>query len=184
MVSTIKSRGVGLMQIHKEKPERLDRPFLVIAIALYWAVSRGAAEARKSAERGENGGSKTPKVPLLPLQAGPAFPATLHRRLRQNPKAYGGRRKLPNGETHAYKQSNRMNDRIPSVTAAVWRSLASERFVLLALIATLGRTYPICESACPRQRIRFLFAPSPDSLVHLSDDSEVNHLYTPTLRRI
>ena len=39
-----------------EKPERLERLILVMAIAMYWAVSCGTAEARKTAESGEKGG--------------------------------------------------------------------------------------------------------------------------------
>ncbi len=56
MFSDFKSRGFGLMQSHIEKSERLERLILVMAIAMYWAVSCGAAEARKAAESGEKGG--------------------------------------------------------------------------------------------------------------------------------
>ena len=57
MFSDFKSRGFGLTQSHIERPERLERLILVMAIAMYWAVSCGAAENRKAAERGEKGGS-------------------------------------------------------------------------------------------------------------------------------
>jgi hypothetical protein len=56
MFSDFKSRGFGLMQSHIEKPERVERLILVMAIAMYWAVSCGAAEARKAAESGEKRG--------------------------------------------------------------------------------------------------------------------------------
>ncbi len=56
MFSDFKSRGFGLMQSHIERPERVERLILVMAIAMYWAVSCGAVEARKAAERGEKGG--------------------------------------------------------------------------------------------------------------------------------
>ena len=36
--------------------ERLERLILVMAVAMYWAVSCGAAEARKAAQSGEKGG--------------------------------------------------------------------------------------------------------------------------------
>jgi Transposase DDE domain len=41
MFSDFKSRGFGLMQSHIQRPDRLDRLILVMAIALYWAVSCG-----------------------------------------------------------------------------------------------------------------------------------------------
>jgi hypothetical protein len=56
MFSDFKSRGFGLMQSHIERPERLERLILVMAVAMYWAVSCGAAEARKAADSGEKGG--------------------------------------------------------------------------------------------------------------------------------
>ncbi len=56
MFSDFKSRGFGLMQSHIERPQRVERLILVMAIAMYWAVSCGAAEARKAAENGEKGG--------------------------------------------------------------------------------------------------------------------------------
>ena len=46
----------GLMQSHIERPERLEWLIMVMAVAMYWAVSCGAAEARKAAESGEKGG--------------------------------------------------------------------------------------------------------------------------------
>ena len=41
---------------HIEKPERVERLILVMAIAMYWAVSCGAAEASKAAQSGKKGG--------------------------------------------------------------------------------------------------------------------------------
>ncbi len=56
MFSDFKSRGFGLMQSHIERTDRVERLILVMAMAMYWAVSCGAAEAQKVAERGEKGG--------------------------------------------------------------------------------------------------------------------------------
>ena len=56
MFSDFKSRGFGITQSHIEKPERLERLILVMAIAMYWAVSCGAAQASKTAQSGEKGG--------------------------------------------------------------------------------------------------------------------------------
>ena len=56
MFSDFKSRGFGITQSHIEKPERLERLILIMAIAMYWAVSCGAAEAHKAAQSGEKGG--------------------------------------------------------------------------------------------------------------------------------
>lgn len=44
MFSDFKSRGFGLMQSHIKKPDRLEKLILIMAIAMYWAVSCGAAE--------------------------------------------------------------------------------------------------------------------------------------------
>ena len=56
MFSDFKSRGFGLMQSHIERTDRVERLILVMVIAMYWAVSCGAAEAQKAAESGEKGG--------------------------------------------------------------------------------------------------------------------------------
>lgn len=42
MFSDFKSRGFGLMQSQIERPERLERLILIMALAMYWAVSAGA----------------------------------------------------------------------------------------------------------------------------------------------
>jgi hypothetical protein len=41
MFSDFKSRGFGLMQSQIKKPERMERLILIMALALYWAVSCG-----------------------------------------------------------------------------------------------------------------------------------------------
>lgn len=56
MFSDFKSRGFGLMQSQIERPDRVERLILVMTIAMYWAVSCGAAEAQKAAQSGEKGG--------------------------------------------------------------------------------------------------------------------------------
>lgn len=50
MFSDFKSRGFGLMKSQIKKPERLARLILIMTIAMYWAVSCGATQARKTAE--------------------------------------------------------------------------------------------------------------------------------------
>ncbi len=53
MFSDFKSRGFGLMKSQIQKPERLERLILVMSMAMYWAVSCGAAQERKEAGRAE-----------------------------------------------------------------------------------------------------------------------------------
>ena len=53
MFSNFKSRGFGLMQSQIKRPERLQRLILVMALAMYWAVSCGAFDARQNHERKE-----------------------------------------------------------------------------------------------------------------------------------
>ena len=48
MFSDYKSRGFGLMQSQIEKPDRLEKLILIMAIAMYWAVSCGITEAAGS----------------------------------------------------------------------------------------------------------------------------------------
>src|SRR3954447_16024015 len=45
MFSDFKSRGFGLEDSHLQRPERLDRLILVMALALFWAVSTGMWDA-------------------------------------------------------------------------------------------------------------------------------------------
>ena len=52
MFSDFKSRGFGLMQSQIEKPERLERLILIMAMAMYWAVSAGVfSEAQERRPR-------------------------------------------------------------------------------------------------------------------------------------
>lgn len=44
MFSDYKSRGFGLMQSQIQRPDRLEKLILIMAIAMYWAVSCGLAE--------------------------------------------------------------------------------------------------------------------------------------------
>jgi Transposase DDE domain len=41
LFSDFKSRGFGITETHLDKPERIDRLILILAIACYWAVSTG-----------------------------------------------------------------------------------------------------------------------------------------------
>ena len=45
MFSDFKTRGFGLEDSHLRRPERLDRLILVMALALFWAVSTGMWDA-------------------------------------------------------------------------------------------------------------------------------------------
>ena len=56
MFSDFKTRGFGITQSQIKKPDRLARLILVLAIAMYWAVSTGANEEHHVAERGEKRG--------------------------------------------------------------------------------------------------------------------------------
>jgi hypothetical protein len=57
MFSDYKSRGFGLMQSQIQRPDRLEKLILIMAIAMYWAVSCGLAEEAASKP---NPGSKKP----------------------------------------------------------------------------------------------------------------------------
>ena len=48
MFSDYKSRGFGLMQSQIQRPDLLEKLILIIAIAMYWAVSCGLAEEAAS----------------------------------------------------------------------------------------------------------------------------------------
>jgi hypothetical protein len=56
MFSDFKSRWFGLMQSQIQKPERLERLILIMAIAMYWAVSSGAYDEHITAQSGEKRG--------------------------------------------------------------------------------------------------------------------------------
>lgn len=51
MFSDFKSRGFGLMQSQIERPERLERLILIMALAMYWAVSAGVFSEAQDAVR-------------------------------------------------------------------------------------------------------------------------------------
>jgi hypothetical protein len=57
MFSDFKSRGFGLMQSQIQKPERLERLILMMAIALYWAVSCGMFAENQAANSGQKRGA-------------------------------------------------------------------------------------------------------------------------------
>ena len=66
MFSDFKTRGFGLEDSHIRLPERLDHLVLVMALALYWAVSTGmwdAADRPTPAEKNSprNGRETTPE---------------------------------------------------------------------------------------------------------------------------
>lgn len=63
MFSDFKTRGFGITQSQIRKPDRLARLILVLAIAMYWAVSTGASEERYVTQRGEKRGFEKPDDP-------------------------------------------------------------------------------------------------------------------------
>ena len=63
MFSDFKTRGFGITQSQIKRPDRLARLILVLAIAMYWAVSTGATEEHDVAQRGEKRGFKKPGDP-------------------------------------------------------------------------------------------------------------------------
>jgi len=56
MFSDFKTRGFGIAQSQIKRPDRLERLILVMAIAMYWAVSTGAADEQIAAQNGEKRG--------------------------------------------------------------------------------------------------------------------------------
>ncbi len=65
MFSDFKTRGFGITQSQIRRPDRLARLILVLAIAMYWAVSTGANEEYHVAQRGEKRGSEKPDDPCV-----------------------------------------------------------------------------------------------------------------------
>lgn len=66
MFSDFKTRGFGITQSQIKKPDRLARLILVLALAMYWAVSTGVTEEKYVAQRGEKRGFKKPDAPYVP----------------------------------------------------------------------------------------------------------------------
>ena len=58
MFSDFKSRGFGVEDTQIRYPDRLDRLILVMALALYWAVSTGHWDAAHHPTPGEKKDSK------------------------------------------------------------------------------------------------------------------------------
>lgn len=63
MFSDFKTRGFGITESQIKRSDRLGRLILVLAIAMYWAVSTGATEEQHVAQRGEKRGSTKPGDP-------------------------------------------------------------------------------------------------------------------------
>ena len=66
MFSDFKTRGFGLAESQIKKPDRLERLILAQAIAMYWAVSTGAAEEEYAGKRGEKRGVERQPEPSAP----------------------------------------------------------------------------------------------------------------------
>ena len=60
--SDFKSRGFGLMQSQIERPERLERLILIMALAMYWAVSAGVFREAQDAIREQKNAAKAAEI--------------------------------------------------------------------------------------------------------------------------
>ena len=65
MFSDFKTRGFGIAQSQIKKPDRLARLILVMAIAMYWAVSSGAMDEKRVAQSGIKRGFKNSDDPYV-----------------------------------------------------------------------------------------------------------------------
>ena len=131
MFSDFKSRGFGIAQSHIERPGRLERLILIMATAMYWAVSCGAADAQKAAKSNGKKDPKTPEIPLLPLQARAALPAPMYRRLRKHTKTLGRLDKLRGGKVlnRAYQRDTDWRHAVPLVRGRTGRRRRRIRLV-------------------------------------------------------
>ena len=67
MFSDFKTRGFGIAQSQIKKPDRLERLILIMAIAMYWAVSTGAADEQIVAKNGKKRGVRKTQRSLCSL---------------------------------------------------------------------------------------------------------------------
>ena len=67
MFSDFKTRGFGITQRQIKRPDRIACLILVLAIAMYWAVSTGANEEHQVAQRGEKRGGQKARRSLCSL---------------------------------------------------------------------------------------------------------------------
>jgi len=58
MFSDFKSRGFGIAQTHLRHADRIERLILVLAVALFWAVSTGTAMAEKTSGQRQKNSAK------------------------------------------------------------------------------------------------------------------------------
>ena len=63
MFSDFKTRGFGITESQIKRPDRLARLIMVLAIAMYWAVSTGATQEQHVAQSGEKRGFVNPNDP-------------------------------------------------------------------------------------------------------------------------
>jgi DDE family transposase len=73
MFSDFKSRGFGLQQTHLRYPDRLARLILVMALALYWAVSTGMWDQANNPAPAEKN-TRTASRPSSPVEDCPGSP--------------------------------------------------------------------------------------------------------------
>jgi len=85
MLEDFKTRGFSITQSQIKKPDRLARLVLVLAIAMYWAISTRRVQEHNGAQRGEKGGPKSPKILMLALQSWAPHHPKMSLWLCQNP---------------------------------------------------------------------------------------------------
>jgi len=66
MFSDFKSRGFGIRQSQIQKPDRLEKLLLVMAIAMCWAVSCGAVDEQETGKKSKKKKSENSKGPSVP----------------------------------------------------------------------------------------------------------------------
>jgi hypothetical protein len=81
MFSDFKSRGFGIAQTHLRHADRIERLILVLAVALFWAVSTGQAAAEAASERDKKNSAKF----NILVQSGSALAAPRRPDLLLNP---------------------------------------------------------------------------------------------------
>lgn len=88
-LSDFKTRGFGLEDTQIHYPDRVERLILVMAVALYWAVSTGLWEATESPENTEKKSRDPPtqnrQIPDVPVQTRPQSHTTMHTHTKQAP---------------------------------------------------------------------------------------------------
>jgi hypothetical protein len=87
MFSDCKSRGFDVTQTQLKHPDRIERLLLVLAIALYWAVSTGMAAPQNVTKS-----KKSRRKPDFLVQTRLALPSSCRLDRSEHPKTMGERK--------------------------------------------------------------------------------------------